>query len=192
MYGNKNARSFFFYKFSKKNEMIHLEYVCEKITDENFRESVYSNLSWYIQESGRLKNYYYSFSLINIIIPLIISFFEYYTQCMNISCQIDAILFFLPLVVSLSNSLLTFGKFLEKWTKYRSTITQINLFLNKYLDEQNRDNFSEKKYDLHREFDKIIEAEGNYWYHMQINNNNNTNNNNTNNNTNDNTNNNNN
>jgi hypothetical protein len=39
----------------------------------------------------------------------------------------------------------------------------MNLFLNDYIDLQDNEDFENKKYDLHRKFDVILQEEGNEW-----------------------------
>lgn len=128
----------------KKNELNHLDAICKKIIDKDFAERVDFYLRWYIYKARRAKFYYYFFNCTTIILPLIVSFINgFYCQKNNYVIEILSLI--LPISVSLFASLSVLFRFLEKWNNYRSTATQINIFLDKYIDYQNMKNFDEQK-----------------------------------------------
>lgn len=151
----------------KKNELNHLDAICKKIIDKDFAERVDFYLRWYIYKARRAKFYYYFFNCATIILPLIVSFINgFYCQKNNVVIEILSLI--LPISVSLFASLSVLFRFLEKWNNYRSTVTQINMFLDKYIDYQNMEKFDEhKKFELHREFSKIIDEEYLHWKETQ-------------------------
>lgn len=145
---------------SKYNELQHLQYICEQIKDKDFAERVLYHQKWYIYKANRSKFYYYMINFLNILIPLIISLLH----ALNLNNpKIQSILIVLPLIVSFLGSLLILFRFFDIWTTSRKTATQINIFLDKYLDEQKSNLFESHKKKLHNEFEIIINNESKEW-----------------------------
>lgn len=145
---------------SKYNELEHLQYVCEQIKDKDFAERVLYHQKWYIYKANRSKFYYYMISFLNILIPLIISLLH----ALDLNNQnIQLLLIILPLVVSFLGSVLILFRFFDIWTTSRKTATQINIFLDHYLDEQKMPLFESHKKKLHNEFETIINKESQEW-----------------------------
>lgn len=145
---------------SKYNELQHLQYICEQIKDKDFAERVLYHQKWYIYKANRSKFYYYIINFLNILIPLIISLLH----ALSLNNQnIQSLLIVLPLIVSFLGSLLILFRFFDIWTTSRKTATQINIFLDKYLDEQKSNLFESHKKKLHNEFEIIINNESKEW-----------------------------
>lgn len=145
---------------SKYNELQHLQYICEQIKDKDFAERVLYHQKWYIYKANRSKFYYYSISFMNILIPLITSLLH----ALDLNNQIIRLLLIvLPLVVSFLGSMLILFRFFDIWTTSRKTATQINIFLDKYLDEQKNPLFESHKKKLHLQFETIINKESKEW-----------------------------
>lgn len=145
---------------SKYNELQHLQYICEQIKDKDFAERVLYHQKWYIYKANRSKFYYYIISFLNILIPLITSLLH----ALDINSKnIQSLLIVLPLVVSFLGSMLILFRFFDLWTTSRKTATQINIFLDKYLDEQKNPLFESHKKKLHNEFEAIINKESKQW-----------------------------
>ena len=151
----------------KKNELNHLDNICREIKDDTFAERVNYNLRWYIYKARRVKFFYYFFNCINIFLPLTVSFINT-LYCKKNDTVMDILLIIIPLCMSLFTSLSILFRFLEKWNSYRTAVTEINLFLDKYIDCQNTEEFDDqKKLDLHKEFSKIINEEYYRWKEVQ-------------------------
>lgn len=148
---------------SYQNELKHLDYVCEKINDENFKERVKYYLRWYIVKSRHAKFWFYVGNILNIILPLVLTFISTVDKENNLK----VVTIVIPLIISFINGILILGRFLDKWNNYRTCVTLMNLFLNDYLDKQNEQKFVNDKYKLHREFDKIVQNEGKNWKKIQ-------------------------
>lgn len=156
----------------KNNELDYLDFIYGNIKDKVFAERVKYYLKWYIIKARKCRFYYYVLSVLSIILPLILSLLNLYEQnkCFK---QYEFLINVIPLITSFISSILILGRFLDKWSKYRETISQINLFLNKYMDLQPNLESTKEKIALHREFDSIIEKEMNTWKKRQENMNNN-------------------
>lgn len=157
---DKNMIKLMFVFSSKYNELQHLQYICEQIKDKDFAERILYHQKWYIYKANRSKFYYYIISFLNILIPLIISLLH----ALDLNNQyIQPLLIVLPLVVSFFGSMLILFRFFDIWTTSRKTATQINIFLDKYLDEQKTPLFESHKKKLHNEFETIINKESQEW-----------------------------
>lgn len=151
---------------SKRNELDHLAYMKNELLDKNFAERVDYYLRWYIIIVNRTKVIYYSLSIANIILPLVLNGINLFYWCdSNHVAKLFEIT--IPLIISGISSIITFCRFYDKWINYRSTITKIGIFLNKYIDAQKRDDFNYLKEELHQEFNQIIKDESKEWIIIQ-------------------------
>lgn len=151
---------------SKRNELDHLAYIKNELLDENFAERVDYYLRWYIIIANRTKVIYYSLSIANIVLPLVLNGINLFYWCdTNQVAKLFEIT--IPLIISCISSIITFCRFYDKWINYRSTITKIGIFLNKYIDAQKRENFNSLKEELHQEFNQIIKNESKEWIIIQ-------------------------
>ena len=127
---------------AKKNkiqtsEMEDFEILYKDIENKVVRERIRSAGEWYIDRAIRYKRYFYTLSVIGIIVPLLIS-------CINIlginyGEQVRVITTVASAVVSFTTSLLTFSKVKEKWTLYRNTIELIKRELTLYAIKKEND-----------------------------------------------------
>lgn len=159
----KCRRKIFSYK---NNELDHLDYIYEVIRDKDFAERVDYYLRWYIYKARRAKGLYYFFNCITIILPLVVAFLNSFYACEE-NNTIDFIVVLLPIMVSLLTSLSILFRFLEKWNNCRYTISKANLFLDRYIDLQKKDDFEKEKLNYHEEFAKIINKENKKWKKIQ-------------------------
>lgn len=127
---------------AKKNkiqtsEMEDFEILYKDIENKVVRERIRSAGQWYIDRAIRYKRYFYTLSVIGIIVPLLIS-------CINIlgtdyGAQVRIITTVASAVVSCITSLLTFTKVKEKWTLYRNTIELMKRELTLYAIKKESD-----------------------------------------------------
>lgn len=152
----------------KNKEIDYLNIICSQIKDEAFSKRVHYYLEWYIKHANRSRRCYYIMNIFVIIFPLILTFFNSYCIDFLNNSYVKFAIIILPLVTSFINSILILFRFLEKWSRYRNTVSISMVFLSKYIDlQQNNNDFEKQKCQLHREFDDIIENEIDDWKRKQ-------------------------
>lgn len=150
------------YWTSKQNELKHLKYVTDNIKDKCFAEVINYHMQWYIRMAIRTKRIFYFLSIMNILLPLLLEGINLiYGQSFSHITKIFILV--IPLVISFISSLLTFGRFYDKWVNYRSTITKINVLLNEYTVAQNSDDCDSMEEYFYKKLNDIILDEGNNW-----------------------------
>ena len=107
----------------KTTEMEDFEILYKNIGNEVIKERIRSSGQWYIERAIRYKRYFYSLSIISIILPLIISSVNILGASWENEVRIVTTI--ASAIVSMVTGLLTFTKCGEKWTLYRSTIEMI-------------------------------------------------------------------
>ena len=107
----------------KTTEMEDFEILYKNIGNEVIKERIRSSGQWYIERAIQYKRYFYSLSIISIILPLIISS----VNILGVSWEneVRIVTTIASAIVSMVTGLLTFTKCGEKWTLYRSTIEMI-------------------------------------------------------------------
>lgn len=146
----------------KTTEMQDFEILYKNIENEVIRERIRTTGQWYIENAIRYKYYFYTLSIVGIVLPLIISSVNVlgcdYKNLIRIVTTIASA------IVSLSTGILTFMKCGEKWTLYRSTIEMMKRELTLYwvnaADEKALENLVYK-------LEKIMDKEHNKWEKIQ-------------------------
>lgn len=146
----------------KTTEMQDFEILYKNIENEVIRERIRTTGQWYIEHAIRYKYYFYTLSIVGIVLPLLISSVNVlgcdYKNLIRIVTTIASA------IVSLSTGILTFMKCGEKWTLYRSTIEMMKRELTLYwvnaTDEKALENLIYK-------LEKIMDKEHNKWEKIQ-------------------------
>ena len=148
----------------KTTEMEDFEILYKNIENEVIRERIRSSGQWYIERAIRYKRYFYSLSIISIILPLIISSVNILGASWENEVRIVTTI--ASAIVSMVTGLLTFTKCGEKWTLYRSTIemikSELTLFWTKtpVPDEKDLANLTYR-------LEEIMNKEHSRWKKMQ-------------------------
>lgn len=148
----------------KTTEMEDFEILYKNIGNEVIKERIRSSGQWYIERSIRYKRYFYSLSIISIILPLIISSVNILGDSWENEVRIVTTI--ASAIVSMVTGLLTFTKCGEKWTLYRSTIemikSELTLFWTKtpVPDEKDLANLTYR-------LEEIMNKEHSRWKKMQ-------------------------
>ena len=148
----------------KTTEMEDFEILYKNIGNEVIKERIRSSGQWYIERAIRYKRYFYSLSIISIILPLIISSVNILGASWENEVRIVTTI--ASAIVSMVTGLLTFTKCGEKWTLYRSTIemikSELTLFWTKtpVPDEKDLANLTYR-------LEEIMNKEHSRWKKMQ-------------------------
>ena len=97
----------------KTTEMEDFEILYKNIGNEVIKERIRSSGQWYIERAIRYKRYFYSLSIISIILPLIISSVNILGASWENEVRIVTTI--ASAIVSMVTGLLTFTKCGEKW-----------------------------------------------------------------------------
>lgn len=148
----------------KTTEMEDFEILYRNIENEVIKERIRSSGEWYIERAIRYKRYFYTLSIISIILPLIISSINILGGVYE--SQVRIITTIASAGVSFITGMLTFTKCGEKWTLYRSTIelikSELTLYWTKTPDSDGKD-LANLVYRL----DEIMNKEHNSWKKIQ-------------------------
>lgn len=145
-----------------KAEKKEFKELYEKIDDEVLKNRIKTSGEWYIDHAVKYRRYFKILSYISIITPLLLTAI---TTLGGMSGRMDdfqvkAAMVVLSLLTSLSTSLLSFTRSLDKWTLYRRTIESMKRELALYWKGKTKEDDLRV---LVEKLEKIMEAENDTW-----------------------------
>ena len=101
-------------------------YLLDKISNENIKKRINSNLKWYIAKAVKAKRWYYNLSAATIVAPIISGIIISINSNKDI---VDLVSAFILALSSISASFLNLFDLKMKWSLYRNQAEDIKRFL---------------------------------------------------------------
>lgn len=102
------------------------------ISNDVLEERIKTCIEWYIEKASMYRVYFYIFSIISIVMPLIITIVNNGVVWSVDSSRARNVVTICSAIASLAASFLAFFKFQEKWLLYRSTAEEMKAELSQF------------------------------------------------------------
>lgn len=107
-------------------------YLYSNIKSEVLKQRLENILSWNIRKAILYKRYYYIFSCISIVAPLLVTILHSIDSSTFIKLYMQTYSAILATITTMSSSLLALFHFRDEWKDHRETVENIKALLMKY------------------------------------------------------------